>query len=355
MRKKGFMTIGYGNMGEKDLVNRIKKLRVNCIIDVRTRPYSKYNVSFNKEELRERLSDAGISYFWFGNKLGAKYDRIKYCDEKGRVDYDKVAQSETFIEGIKELEKMITRYNVCVLDSRQDPLKSHRFLLISRHLKKYNIHHIMPDGSLIKNEELEKQMLELYGNLNQVSLLDNHNAESVLDRVYKEQSLKSAYVSEKVITLLSQGIKEDEIPKTKVYCIGTKKKSAETFFELLKKHKIKKVVDLRDHIVMPKVAFAKQEDISYYLKLNGIEYEKYKDLVPSSRALCVREFHSLARYLRIYEEEISGSNSLLSLISDGLEGVCFLGYEEDYKKCHRNVLIKQLKKLNPNITVRHLK
>ena len=141
MRKKGFMTIGYGNMGIRDFIERIKKFRVNCIIDIRTRPYSKYNISFNKEELRDRLADEGISYFWLGNKLGGRYDKIKLCDEQGVVDYEKIAATERFIEGIKEVEKMIPRYNICLMCSEGQPLKCHRFLLISRMLKEYNIHH----------------------------------------------------------------------------------------------------------------------------------------------------------------------------------------------------------------------
>lgn len=353
--RKGFMTIGYGNMGIIDFMVKIKSLRVNCIIDVRTRPYSKYNVSFNKEELRDRLNDEGISYFWFGNKLGGKYDLIKYCDLEGRVDYEKVSTSEKFIDGIKELEKLIPRYNICIMCSEKDPMKCHRFLLISRILKEYNIYHIMSNDSLVKNVDLEKKLLEMYGRFNQISMFDYENMESLETKAYRAQSQKTAYVSEKVRELLSKGITEDVPEKINIYCIGTENKTAVEFFNLLKEYKVKRIIDVRDYVTKDKVAFATYPDIAYYLKLNLISYEIVHTLVASDRCIKIREHNSLAGYLETYREQINRNNGLLSLLTDELDGTCFLGYDEDYRNCHRHIVIKELKKRCSNIRVRHLK
>jgi len=355
MRKRGFMTVGYGNMNVKEFIENIKKLRVNCIVDVRTRPYSKYNLLFNKEELRDRLSDEGISYFWLGNKLGGRYDKIKYCDEQGRVDYEKVAASEKFIDGIKELEKLITKYNVCVMCSEMEPLRCHRFLLISRALKEYNIHHIMPDGTLVKNVELEKKLLNMYGDINQLSIFDTDNIESLETIAYRKHVSKTAYVSEKVKELLSQGITEDIPEKIKVYCIGCEGKTAEEFFELLKENKVRKIIDVREYNQISSATFARYPDIAYYLKLHCISYERLQDLIPKGQILTFKSNGSSTKYFSKYCEHINQNNTLLSLLSDELDGVCFLGYDEDYKKCHRNIIIKELKRRNKNITVRHLK
>lgn len=355
MRKKGFMTIGYGNMGIRDFMKRIKELRINCIVDVRTRPYSKFNISFNKEELRDRLSDEGISYFWFGNKLGGKYDKIKYCDNQGKVDYLKVSKSQKFIDGIKELEELIPRYNVCIMCSEGDAIKCHRFLLISRALKQYNIYHIMPNGELIKNSELEEQLVELYGDARQISMFEEDNSETLEEFAYRKHGIKTSYESEKVKELLSQGVTEDSPDKVRIYCIGTEGKSAEEFFKLLKKHRVNKIIDVRDHTTREKVPFATYPDLPYYLKLNCLSYEKLDNLIPNGQCLAVKMFHSLARYLRLYTEQINSDNILLGLLTDELDGTCFLGYEEDYHKCHRHVITKELKKLNSNIIVRHLR
>ena len=350
MNKKGFITIGYGNMGIRDFIERIKSFRVNCIIDVRTRPYSKFNISFNKEELRDRLADEGISYFWFGNKLGGKYDKIKLCDEQGIVDYKKVAETEKFIEGIKELEKMISRYNICIMCSKSDPLKCHRFLLISRILKEYNIHHIMPDGTIIKNEVLEQKLFNMYGNYNQISFFVEDNEESYEERVYKEQTKKTAYESQKVKDLLSQGIKEDFPDKTKIFCIGTEGKNAEEFFGLLKEYKIRKVIDIRNDRNSG-APFARYPDISYYLRLNYIEYERIERLVPPEWM----EYGYEQRDIKKYSLWINNNKSILELLSEDLEGVCFLGTSEDYKYCYRQIIVRELKKHNKNIIVRHLR
>lgn len=350
MRKKGFMTIGYGNMGIKDFIERIKKFRVNCIIDVRTRPYSKYNISFNKEELRDRLADEGISYFWFGNKIGGNYDKIKFCDEQGIVDYQKVAKSEKFIDGIKEFENMIERYNVCIMSSKGNPLKCHRFLLISRNLKHYNIHHILPNETLIKNSELEEQLFSMYANFNQISFFEEENQGTYEERVYREHTRKTAYVSERVKKLLSQGITQDFPDKTKIFCIGTEGKNAEEFFGLLKKHKVRKVIDIRKDRRKGKT-FGIYPDITYYLKLNNIEYERIDRLVPPAWIECGFE----QRDIKKYTNWITNNKSILDLLSDDLEGVCFLGTAQNYKYCYREIIIKELKKQNKNISVRHLK
>lgn len=350
MANKGFMTIGYGNMGVTDFIDRIKKFRVNCIVDVRTRPYSKFNISFNKEELRDRLADEGISYFWFGNKIGGNYDKIKFCDEQGIVDYEKLAESQKFINGINEFEKMIPRYNICIMCSKSDPLNCHRFLLISRILKKYNIHHIMPNGTAIKNSELEQKLFNMYGNFNQISLFEEENNESYEDKVYREHSRKTAYESQKVKDLLLQGITEDFPEKTKIFCIGTEGKNAEEFFGLLKDQKVRKVIDIRRKR-NEGAAFARYPDIVYFLKTSNIEYERIERLVPPDWMEYGYEQRSVKRYTQF----ITNNKSILGLLTDDLEGVCFLGTAENYRDCYREIIVKELKKHNNNITVRHLK
>ena len=353
MGEKGFMTIGYGNMNIRNFIATIKALRINCIIDVRTRPYSKYNVSFNKEELRDRLNDEGISYFWLGNKLGGRYDKIKFCDELGRVDYEKVATSEKFIEGIKELEDYIAKYNVCVMCSEMDPMKCHRFLLISRALKKYNIYHILNDGNLVKNSDMEKMLFDMYGCYTQLSFFDDFD--NIESRAYREHGLKTAYVSIKVKDLLSQGATEDLPDTIKVYCIGSEEKTAEQFFELLKENKVKRIVDVRDYRELESVSFANAKDISYYLKLNCISYERLPQLIPTSELLSCKDNNSKAEFFRKYTKYILENNGILSLLTDELDGTCFLGTDGDYKNCHRKIIIKELKRKESSIRVRHLR
>jgi len=350
MRKKGFMTIGYGNMNVNLFIERLLENRVNCIVDVRTRPYSLFNVSFNKEELRDRLADNKISYFWLGNKLGGKYDRISLCNEYGIVDYEKVAETEKFKDGINELLKLCNTRNVCLMCSEKEPMRCHRFLLISRYLKEYNIYHILPDGKLIKNADLETNLLSMYGSVDQISMFDDENSETLEQKAYRDYGFKTAYISEKVQELLESGITEDLPEKTKVFCIGTEGKDVEEFFGLLKDHKVRKVIDIRRERNNGK-AFARYPDITYYLKLNGIEYERLDRLLPQEWM----EYGYDQRNVKRYAQFITENKSILNLLSEDLEGVCFLGTAQNYKYCYREIILKELKKNNKNITVRHLR
>lgn len=348
MRKKGFMTIGYGNMNVNDFIQILVKNRVNCIVDVRTTPYSKYNVSFNKEEFRDRLAEKNISYFWYGNKLGGRYDRISMCNEQGVVDYIKVSDSEKFKEGIKELEKLCCSRNVCVMCSEREPIKCHRFLLISRALKEYNIYHIMPDNTLVKNSVLEQILFDMYAGLNQLSLFDNDANESLEKKAYRMHGFKTAYISEKVKELLASGITEDVPEKVKIYCIGCEGKNAEEFFGLLKEYKVRRVIDIRKKREGLQ-SFANYPDIAYYLKLNCIEYERINGLIPPDWMCYGYEQRDIKKYTSWI------SNSIIHLLSEDLEGTCFLGESEDYKSCYRQIILKELKKHNKNIRVRHLR
>lgn len=357
MYKQGFLTIGYGNNGLEKIVQKLKEHRVNCVVDVRTRPYSKYNLGFNKEELRARLNEENISYFWLGTKLGGRYDRISLCNEVGIVDYEKVAETERFKEGIAELLKLIKRYNVCVMCSEKDPLKCHRFLLISRQLKEYNIHHIMPDFSLISNAMLEEKMFRLNASASQLSLFSEDNGESFETKAYRQQSRKTAYVSQKVKDLLKNGITEDIPEKVKLFTIGSEGKTAEKFFTLLKEHKVKRLIDVREKASTKTPTFSTYPDIAYLCRINQIEYERKANLLPSyeDRLLFEEKMMSFAKFEREYIEMLETQGKILELMSEELDGTCFLGLEEDYKKTYRAVILKALRKNLKNVTVRHLR
>ena len=357
MHKKGFLTVGYGNSGLQSFIQELKDLRVNCVVDVRTIPYSKYNLSFNKEELRARLSEDKISYFWLGNKLGGRYDKISLCNSQGIVDYEKVACTEKFKEGINELIRLIKRYNVCIMCSEKDPLRCHRFLLISRYLKEYNIYHITPHLGLVKNSKLEEMLFKMHGNLNQLSIFDEENEESFENRAYRAQAEKTAYVSQKVKDLLENGVTEDIPEKAKLFTIGCNGKTAEQFFSLLKDYKVRKLVDVRPNNRVTFPLFAAYPDIAYYCRINQIEYKRNAKFVPKfeDRVLLAEHKISFAEFSRRYMAMLEKKDIIAELLSEENDHVCFLGNEIEAKKEYRSLITKVLRKKIGNVTVRHLK
>ena len=49
-----------------------------------------------------------------------------------------------------------------------------------------------------------------------------------------------------------------------LYTIGFTKKTAEQFFELLRKHKVKRIIDIRLNNTSQLASFAKMPDLKYF-------------------------------------------------------------------------------------------
>jgi uncharacterized protein (DUF488 family) len=64
--------------------------------------------------------------------------------------------------------------------------------------------------------------------------------------------------------------------------IGFTKKTAEQFFEALKKNGVKKLVDIRINNKSQLAGFAKGADLKYFVKeINGIPYVHIADFAPT--------------------------------------------------------------------------
>ncbi len=46
-------TIGHSNYDLSRLVDMLNKYNINCVVDIRGIPYSKYNVQYNKEAIQK--------------------------------------------------------------------------------------------------------------------------------------------------------------------------------------------------------------------------------------------------------------------------------------------------------------
>jgi len=72
----------------------------------------------------------------------------------------------------------------------------------------------------------------------------------------------------------------------KIYTIGSTKKSASTFFGLLKKSGAERLVDVRLNNVSQLAGFAKRDDLKYFLaELCGMEYVHELQLAPNQAML----------------------------------------------------------------------
>ena len=146
-------TIGYGNRSITDFINLLRKYKINFLIDVRSRPYSRYSPDFSKEALERKLQQASIRYVFMGDTLGGRPDDST-CYVDGKVSYAKVREKAFFQNGIGRIrtawEKQLY---VAIMCSESKPHECHRSKLIGEVLIEQNIDvaHI-DEGGMIKNQ-----------------------------------------------------------------------------------------------------------------------------------------------------------------------------------------------------------
>jgi uncharacterized protein (DUF488 family) len=148
------------------------------------------------------------------------------------------------------------------------------------------------------------------------------------------------------------------VAKANVSTIGFTKTTAEGFFERLLSAGVKKVVDVRLHNTSQLAAFAKADDLAYFLKkLSDIEYSHQPLLAPTDALLTgykkgkgdwgayEKRFLKLMAERRIEREFTPAS----------FDGACLLCSEATPHHCHRRLICEYLNdKWGGALAVRHL-
>ena len=163
-KKKGFVTIGHGTTEIQLFIRTLIRYKVNCIVDVRSTPYSRRSPQYNREVFMQQLAKHNISYKWMGNELGGRPNNDTVFDEKGIVDYEKLVKTKLFSDGIKVLEEMCLTHNIAIMCSEENPMTCHRFLAVSRELarKEFILVHIKDFNNYVKQAQLEDEMVKVH-------------------------------------------------------------------------------------------------------------------------------------------------------------------------------------------------
>ena len=200
-------TIGHSNLSIEAFVSLLQKHSITAVADVRSHPYSRYLPHFNRAEIKNSLSSAGIQYVFLGKELGARPEDLSCYDIGGKALYDRIAATELFSEGIQRLLKGAASYKISLMCAEKDPITCHRTILVCRQLKEFNlsIAHILSDGNLESHADLETRLLNKFNKGKksnepiQLSLFEMPppaTAETVdLETAYHRQGLEIAYVS----------------------------------------------------------------------------------------------------------------------------------------------------------------
>lgn len=158
-------SVGHSTYEIEFFISLVQRYDINCIVDVRSTPYSKYSPQFNKENLGKSLRRAGIKYLSFGEEFGARRNEQDLLFKDGKVDFGKVIKSDSFSTGVNRIKNGISKDLVIgIMCAEKDPFECHRFALVARGLKDNGVEteHILSNGELITNRDLEEKLIEKY-------------------------------------------------------------------------------------------------------------------------------------------------------------------------------------------------
>ena len=148
-----------------------------------------------------------------------------------------------------------------------------------------------------------------------------------------------------------------EIDMIKLYTIGFTKKDAESFFTLLEKNGIKKLIDIRLNNVSQLAGFTKKNDLKYLLRaICNIRYLHMPELAPTSEILNDYKKKRIGwhDYESRFNKILSDRKIERSLNKTDLDAACLLCSEASPEKCHRRLVAEYLRKKLDDIEIIHL-
>lgn len=75
-------TVGHSQHTPEYFINLLKRHNINCVLDVRSTPYSKYAEQFNRENVHAFLQNSSIRYSYMGKYFGARPTELKLYNNK---------------------------------------------------------------------------------------------------------------------------------------------------------------------------------------------------------------------------------------------------------------------------------
>lgn len=186
-------TVGHSNQTQDEFLELIKSQGINCIIDVRSLPYSKYTSQFNSEVLKSYLNKNGIFYAHFGKEFGARrFDCLKdvtitkmgKTEIRSQVNFELGVKTEQFLKGVDRIKKALLQgRKVSLMCSEANPLGCHRFSFLSKYFYDlgWDVNHIVRDentgeGTIHPHQELETKMIMDYVHGKKLREIDGQGA-----------------------------------------------------------------------------------------------------------------------------------------------------------------------------------
>jgi len=184
-------TIGHSTHSIVRFIELLKSQSITAVCDVRSQPYSRVNSQFNRESLQQALRMVEIKYVFLGRELGARTED-RTCYRNGQVQYDLLAQTGPFRNGIERVKEGSRSYCVALMCAEREPLDCHRTILVSRKLFEEGlpIKHILGDGRVEEHKHAIDRLIAKL-RINERDMF--RSIDAVITEAYSRQGNEIAY------------------------------------------------------------------------------------------------------------------------------------------------------------------
>ena len=143
----------------------------------------------------------------------------------------------------------------------------------------------------------------------------------------------------------------------KLFTIGFTRKSAEEFFETLRKAGVRRLVDVRLNNVSQLAGFTKKRDLQYFLRsLTGIAYVHEPSLAPTKDILDAYKKKRIdwSEYESQFKQLLQSRRPHEQWMSSDFDHACLLCSEPTPEHCHRRLVAEYLREQWKDVDIRHL-
>lgn len=163
--KQKLYTIGHSTVANTFFLKLLRQYEVNCIVDVRSVPFSRHAPQFNKDELSKFLRKNAIRYVSMGLEFGARRDDLTLYTEAGYLDFEKIRKSRLFLHGVERIEKgMYSGFSIALMCTEKMAIECHRSILVAKKFYDmgYDVCHIQHDENSYTHKDLELELVKNY-------------------------------------------------------------------------------------------------------------------------------------------------------------------------------------------------
>jgi uncharacterized protein (DUF488 family) len=144
-----------------------------------------------------------------------------------------------------------------------------------------------------------------------------------------------------------------------IYTIGFTQKTAKQFFDMIREHSIKLLLDVRLNNKSQLAGFTKGEDLQYFLsQICDCEYEHCIEFAPTKEMLNAykKEGGTWEEYVAQYTVLMAQRGACKGFAErfGGYKSICLLCSEPTPEHCHRRLLAEMITAETPGLQIRHL-